>query len=104
MAERFLKLTPEEIYQLAHGASGDAGPPSRTGGESSPDTPETSASPAFLQVPADEPDSFRRIVEMVTGALASELDLPAFEAWRESYESAPEQFDGELLGFWRERV
>lgn len=98
-------MTPDEIYELAHRASaGDSGPPPGTRGELSPDAPESSASPAFLQVSTDEPASFRRIVEAVTEALASELDLPPFEAWRASYVAAPEQYDEELLGFWRERI
>lgn len=105
VAERFLKLTPDEIYELAYRASHGGGPaPGRSAeGGSSPDVPDTPASPAFFQ-PAGEPESFRRIVEMVTQALSRELDLPDFDEWRDAYEAAPESYDEDLLGLWRENV
>lgn len=45
---------------------------------------------------------FRWMVGRVTEALASELDLPTLEEWKASYEKAPERYDAELLGFWKE--
>jgi hypothetical protein len=104
IAERFLKLTPEEIYQLAHRASqgGNSLPERRPSETSSPDTPDAAASPAFLQVPTDELDSFQRIVEAVTQVLTTQLQLPSFEDWRASYKAAPDQYEEELLGLWRE--
>jgi len=104
IAERFLKLTPEEIYQLAHRASqeGNSSPERRPVGSASPDTPESAASPAFIQGHTEEPDSFQRIVEAVTQVLTTQLQLPSFEDWRASYKAAPEQFEDELLGLWRE--
>jgi hypothetical protein len=104
VAERFLKLSPDEIYELAHRAStGDSDPPERTRGDLSPDAPKSSASPAFLHA-SGEAESFHQIVQTVTAALATELKLPAFDAWRASYESSPEQYDDELLGLWRESL
>jgi hypothetical protein len=104
IAERFLKLTPEEIYQLAHRASqgGNSSPERRTSLSASPDAPGSTANPAFLQVPAEEADSFQRIVEVVTQVLTTQLDLPSFDDWRASYKAAPEQYEDEMLGLWRE--
>ena len=100
VAARFVKLTPEEIYQLAersHGRpsvlSGAAGSGPQTGEPTSTGTAETTS----------EPDpSFKAIVERVTEALTAELDLPEFEEWAESYRRDPSRYDEELLGFWRE--
>lgn len=103
VAERFLKLTPDEIYELAQGASHGAEPGAarRAPGPSSSESPESPADPAILDA-ADEPESFRRIVELVTEVLTRELDLPDFERWRAAYEAAPEVYDEDLLGLWRE--
>jgi hypothetical protein len=99
-----LKLTPEEIYQLAHRASqgGNSLSERRPVENASPDAPVSSASPAFLQMHTEEPDSFQRIVEAVTQVLTTQLQLPSFEEWRVSYKAAPERFEDELMGLWRE--
>jgi hypothetical protein len=106
VAERFLELTPDEIYELAQRASygADPDPGRRASGSVSPDAPDLTASPAFLQPSVEEPESFRRIVEIVTQALTRDMSLPDFEAWRTAYEAAPEAFDDDLLGLWRESV
>jgi hypothetical protein len=79
VAERFVKLTPEEIYQLADEANTgvDGGEPSM---------------------------SFREIVERVTRVLTAEMDLPDFEEWSAAYAIDPARFDEELLGLWREQL
>jgi hypothetical protein len=93
VAERFLRLTPEEIFELAHRTS-----------------PGADASPAVAPAVALDdggdaaPLTFRGIVERVTAVLTEELDLPAFDAWRTAYETDPAQYDEELLGLWRERL
>jgi hypothetical protein len=53
-------------------------------------------------VHTEEPDSFQRIVEAVTQVLTTQLQLPSFEEWRISYKAAPERFEDELMGLWRE--
>jgi hypothetical protein len=84
LADRFLQLTPDAIYELAlaaaredpmHAATGDGG---------------ASVS------------SYRAIVGRVADVLAEQLALPDFDEWSAAYESAPEQFDHELLGLWKE--
>ena len=93
VAERFLRLTPEEIYELAQRAS-----------------PGDGASPTDAQAVAlgegrgAAPLTFRGIVERVTAVLTEELDLPAFDAWQSAYKAEPAQYDEELLGLWRERL
>lgn len=50
------------------------------------------------------PLDYASLVARATEALAATLGLPTFEAWRAAYEKAPEQFDAELLGFWKRKV
>jgi hypothetical protein len=87
VADHFLALSPDEIFELAERAT-HAG--ERTGGRS------LSAS-----VPQG-PLAYRDVVERVTGVLAEQLDLPAFDEWLELYRQAPDAVEAELLGFWRE--
>ena len=84
IAERFLDLGPEEIYDLAHPE-----------GESEPDAP-----PPSLPAPTDE--GYRALVQRVTEALLGRMALPTFEQWSEAYRDSPERFDGEMLGFWKD--
>jgi hypothetical protein len=94
VADRFLRLTPEEIYELAQRASSEGGV-----------KPSRAANGSALP-PADESEgaSFREIVEQVTAVLTAELDLPGFETWARAYTRDPAQYDEELLGLWRERL
>ncbi len=101
VAERFLDLTPDEIYERAHRASRGATSEREAPASSSPDQPQAAAGPAVLH---SESESFRQIVEAVTRVLTEELNLPSFERWREVYITSPEQFDEELLGLWRESL
>ena len=93
VADRFLRLTPEEIYELAQRASReDATAPRR-------DAPG-GALPA--RDSGDSGASFREIVEQVTAVLTAQLDLPGFDRWSKEYTRDPTQYDEELLGLWRE--
>lgn len=83
VAERFLDLSPEEIYVLAS-------PPGVEGGEPSPTLPPPGT------------ETYRTLVQRATEALLGELSLPPFEEWRVAYGEAPGRYDAEMLGFWRE--
>lgn len=99
LAERFLALTPEQIYELARETpSGEAGPEGAQD-VSLPDSP-SAASP----VSSSEPDSFSVIVERITREIETALGLPDFETWVVSYRASPDHYDEEMLGFWRERL
>jgi hypothetical protein len=93
VAERFLELTPDEVYELSQAAS----------------LSEGGALPAFSSLEElaglDVPGlTFRTLVERGTDVLAAELRLPTFEELSAAYEEAPSRFDAELLGLWRERL
>ena len=88
IAERFLQLTPEEIYELADSASRDD---------------SESLRGAVVVSGGSEEMPFRWMVGRVTEALAVSLRLPTLEEWRTGYREAPERYDSELLGFWREQ-
>jgi hypothetical protein len=115
IAERFLKLSPDEIYQLAERASrGLAETASPLASLSSFQSPESSepdwraaVEQAVTTVADDgteESVSYRALVARVTEVLADELVLPTLEEWSAAYSEAPEEFDSELLGFWREEL
>ncbi len=84
LVDRFLRLTPDEIYELAQRAEPEAGP--GPGGEGAVGTEL----------------SYRSVVERVTEALKSRIPLPTYEEWAAAYREAPERFDEELLGLWRD--
>jgi hypothetical protein len=88
IAERFLQLTPEEIYELAETASRD----------------DDESLRGAVAVPGRGGDDmpFRWMVGRVTEALAVSLRLPTLEEWWAAYSEAPERYESELLGFWRE--
>jgi hypothetical protein len=86
LADRFLRLTPEEVFELAQQAT-----PARAG-------------EASLSWQSGSPESYREMVERASEVLAVQLDLPPFEKWAAAYEANPGQFDHELLGFWKEGV
>ena len=87
LAERFLDLTPEEIYELARPEGG-------------PD-PEGPPSPAL---PPPTQPRYRALVQRVTEALLERTPLPTFEQWSAAYAETPERFDAEMLGFWKDVV
>jgi hypothetical protein len=80
IADRFLELSPEEIYRLAVEQEGA-------------DFAGDGTEPV-------ESLSYRALVERVTRVLAARLGLPGFERWREDYQANPERYDTELVGFW----
>ena len=105
VADSFLALTPDEIYQLAEQA---------THGPAIAD-PQASLSAFFSNseqgtwrntvdpgTTTREAEPFRALVAKVTEVLAERIGLPTFEQWSAAYQESPEEFDDELLGFWRE--
>ncbi len=84
LADRFLHLTPDEIYELSQRVE----PEGASAGES-----ERGVGTEL---------SYRSVVERVTEVLKSRIQLPTYEEWSAAYTEAPERFDDELLGFWRE--
>jgi len=93
VADRFLTLTPEEIYSIAHGGGDDS-----RGMEAAADAsvPERGAGASSLKEVG-----YPELVERLTSALARELGLPGYEEWVEAYRRDPERYDAELIGFWR---
>ncbi|HEY8467998.1 MAG TPA: hypothetical protein VIL18_00080 [Longimicrobiales bacterium] len=112
VADRFLRLTPDEIYELAHGVppgGGDIGPYRALGASGGPGAegslPGTAVSPAaVLSLPEPEAPglSYRALVQRVTEALTASMSLPPFEQWVAIYREAPERFESEMLGFWED--
>lgn len=109
VAERFLRLSPDQIYELAEKANGS---PPEAGGAGSASSSGAGAAPAVAAPDAASPGEGRRAradgywvrVTRVAEAFARELGLPPFEDWRIAYLEAPERFDAELLGLWRDVV
>ena len=93
VADRFVELTPEEIYELAHAGGGDS--EARMRG-----TAEASASTDAGAFSLDEA-GYSEMVRRVTEALATSLELPSFEDWAESYRRDPARYEKEMVGFWR---
>lgn len=104
VAERFVELTPDQIWELAEQAQGETG----SAGVSSSDDPDLRRAVAAAVgaiAPTDKRVvSFRELVERVTEVLRLELELPSYETWLRAYKAEPEKYDEELLGFWRERT
>jgi hypothetical protein len=92
IAERFLRLTPEEIYELAQKASSGNAASSRDAASASTGITSADESPV---------ETFRQIVERVTEVLAATMKLPAFNEWSDAYRQQPSRYDDELLGFWK---
>jgi hypothetical protein len=90
LAERFLDLSPEQIYELARPND----PAARS--------PEADLGNSRLPLPTHE--SYRSLVQRVTDVLLERTPLPTYEQWSAAYDEAPERFDVELLGFWKEAV
>jgi hypothetical protein len=74
VAEILLRLSPDEIFVLAReGAEDDE----RVRGL-----------------------SYDALVQLATTRIYNQLELPVFEEWVKLYESDPERFEDEFLGFW----
>jgi hypothetical protein len=109
VADRFLALTPDEIYELAEQA---------TRGQPGAADPEASLSPFMAangqeldwrsaldpSTATSEAEPFRALVAKVTEVLADRIALPTFEEWSAAYQESPEDFDRDLLGFWKEEI
>ena len=109
VADRFLALTPDEIYELAERA---------THGQPTGADPIASLSSFFGQnghemdwkntadgtTATSDAEPFRAVVAKVAEVLAGRIGLPTFEEWSAAYQESPADFDNELLGFWREEI
>lgn len=95
LAERFLDLSPEEVYDLAQRAGA---------GETADPGPKRDESGGRVTLPPPTHESYRDLVQRVTESLLERSSLPTFEQWSAAYDETPERFDAELLGFWREVV
>ena len=82
IAERFMSMSPDEIYELAERAT---------------------QGPVLASGPYASLSSSATIAAM-TNVLADEMELPKFEEWSAAYSEAPEEFDPEMLGFWKEEL
>jgi len=109
LADSFLVLAPDEIYEMAERASHGhaverlvAETVAHPSGVAADTFPRVQNSAAAL--PAADTESFRTLVALVTEVLAETLHLPSFETWAADYEKSPQKYDDELLGFWREAV
>jgi len=92
IAERFLQLTPDEIYELAQGASIE---------ESDSDDAVSASGSGPGPLLTSPVETFKQIVERVTEVLAAEMKLPPYTEWSAAYRDRPGRYDGELLGFWK---
>jgi len=100
LAERFLAMTPEQIYRLAQETpSGARSKPAGAVEASLPDSPV-----AVNPVSLSESDSFPEIVERITREIETAMGLPDFETWVVAYRASPDQYEEEMLGFWRDRL
>ena len=101
LADQFLALSPDEIYELAERAShGREDAPVAFGASGSDSYAQTARHLAEAAV--KEPENFRNLIARVTEVLAE--TLPTFEAWLEQYRADPARYDAELAGFWREKI
>lgn len=89
LAERFLDLSPEEIYEMARPPGGGVRAEPSQGG-------------ALATLPPPAGESYRELVQRVTESLLGRVSLPTFEQWSVAYAESPGRFDAELLGFWKE--
>ena len=90
IADRFVELSPEEIYELAHAGAEVQGRKAATASAS------MDAGAFSLEDPG-----YTELVQRVTEALATSMALPSFDEWIESYRREPSRYDKEMLGFWR---
>jgi hypothetical protein len=115
IAERFLAMSPEELYeraeQASHGAAIQATPkatlsPSEDVSAFNAPRDWHAAIDQAVTAVADpsysEATTFRAVIARVTELLADEMELPTFEEWSAAYSEAPEEFDRDMLGFWKE--
>ena len=104
LAERFLDLSPEEIYALARPELGDSSDAEPAGSEAAPPAPGAHPTPSTRSLPRPTDEGYRPLVQRVTEALLRRTSLPTFEQWAEAYAESPQRFEAELLGFWKDAV
>src|SRR5687768_7814714 len=107
LADHFLALSPDEIYEMAERASHGREPETDAvvaTGASGPNELQWQRDGLTLRIPDAwrEHQTFRVLVARVTEVLAD--TLPSFEEWSAAYEREPERYDDELLGFWKEKL
>ena len=107
VADSFLALTPDEIYQLAEAATQaeviSADPLALLSSYSPPSDQESLfRASAGASTATSDAEPYRALVARVTEVLADRIGLPTFEEWSTAYQESPADFDNELLGFWRE--
>lgn len=90
VADYFLALSPDDIFELAERASRGSHEPS---GRS-----------LAASVEEEGLSAYRMLVERVTEVLAAQMNLPTFDEWLELYRADPAAVDDQLLGFWRDQI
>jgi hypothetical protein len=96
LADHFLALSPEEIFELAERAAQEGpGGPGRSLSSSAPETDGDEGGEGSYS-------ELRSLVELVTGVLADQLELPTYEEWLELYEADAAAVEERLLGFWKD--
>lgn len=106
LAERFLDLSPEEIYALARPESGESGESGEVEEPVPGESREAVSTPGKPRprLPHPTEEGYRRLVQRVTESLLRRTSLPTFEQWSAAYAETPERFEAELLGFWKDAV
>jgi hypothetical protein len=89
VADHFLALSPDEIFELAERADRED---------------DASSSRSLSASEAADLTSYRAMVERVTGVLARQIDLPTFDEWLELYRQNPAAVEARLLGFWKDSL
>ena len=110
VADSFLRLTPEEVFALAERAtrlegSGPSEASATAAGDvssaavalwrqlsSAGGVPSGGGGPATIA-------SYQGVVAQIAELLAQQMKLPKFEEWVLAYETDPERFERDLLGF-----
>ena len=89
LADHFLALSPDEIFELAERAAQEERVPGRSLSASTEE---------------DELLSYRAVVERVTEVLARQVELPSLDEFIEMYEQNPAPIEARLAGFWKEQT
>lgn len=97
VADHFLALSPDEIFELAERAS-----QAESLAVEAP-RPADAPRPASEEA-AEDLSSYRAVVQRVTEVLTTQLDLPTFDEWLELYRNNREAVEARLLGLWRDRT
>ena len=108
VAESFLALSPDEIYQLAElttqAEAGSADPLASLSYSTPATNPESLFNALDASTATHDTEPFRALIARVTEVLTERLGLPTFEEWSAAYQESPADFEKDLLGFWREQA